>query len=68
MKLLNFLAKAFLVVVLGGPVLLMVVLAILAPTAHSIIVALIALVVCLIAFLVFRGVSVSRRAKSGPTL
>lgn len=66
-KFLNFLSTATLVVLLGAPVLGMVSLAILAPSAHTVMVALIALLVCAIALLVYRGVSAGRKKAEAST-
>ncbi len=64
-KLLNFLSTALLFCVLGVPLLAFVVLAVVAPSAHTIIVALIAVSVAAIAWLIYRGV-MSSRAKRAP--
>lgn len=60
-KLLNLLSTATLVVLLGLPVAAMVAFAILVPSAHTVIGALIALLVCGIALVVYRGVSAGKK-------
>lgn len=66
-KFLNLLSTAIVVVSLGVPVVATVVLAILAPTAHTRIAALISLLVCAIALLVYRGVSAGRKKVDADT-
>lgn len=60
-KFLNVLSTAILVVWLGVPVVAMLLLAILVPTAHTVLVACIVLLVSAMAFLIHRGVAAGRK-------
>ena len=64
-RLLNFLSTALLFCVLGVPLLAFVVLAVVAPSAHRIIVALVAVSVAAMTWVIRRGV-MSSRAKRVP--
>ncbi|QHE86404.1 hypothetical protein [Hydrogenophaga sp. BPS33] len=66
-KFLNLLSTAVVVVSLGVPLVATVALAILSPTAHTMIAALIVLLVCAIALLIHRGVSAGRKKMNSDT-